>query len=61
MTPGDCPNELKTVDVGGVKSYCGPWKRYTNCREAGVCVYEEIGSPADGQMTIFDVLEDECE
>lgn len=61
MTPGECPNEARVADVGGGKSYCGPWGRWTNCREAGACVYEEAAAagPADGQMTIFDLMEDD--
>lgn len=36
--PGACPNEGATVDIGGGKSYCIPWERWTNCRECGHCV-----------------------
>ena len=62
MKPGDCPNEGTIVKVGdGVKSFCEPWGRYTNCREVGHCVYEDACCPDENQMTIFDILEEECD
>ena len=41
--PGACPNEEKLVAIGGGKSYCRPWGRWTNCREVGRCVWELCG------------------
>jgi len=38
--PGACADETRTVDIGGVKSFCAPWDCWTNCREVGHCVYE---------------------
>lgn len=34
----NCPNEGSVLD--GKKSYCVPWKCWTNCREVGHCVRE---------------------
>lgn len=59
MTPGECPREERVADVGGGKSYCGAWGRWTNCREAGACTWERAGRPAREQMTIFDLMGDE--
>lgn len=42
--PGECPDEGAVVDIGGGKSYCIPWERWTNCRCVGHCVYAEYGS-----------------
>lgn len=37
-TPGSCPDEQAVTNFGGKpKSYCAPWARWTNCREAGHC------------------------
>lgn len=44
--PGECPDEGAVADIGGGKSYCVPWQRWTNCREAGHCVMESIGEEA---------------
>ena len=38
--PGACPEELRTVDVGGGKSFCRLMDCWTNCREVRHCVYE---------------------
>ena len=43
--PRNCPHELTTVDIGGGKSFCAIWDRWTNCREVGYCVYAKY---ADG-------------
>ena len=40
--PGNCSDEGSVVDIGGGKSYCTPWERWTNCRECGSCVYERF-------------------
>ena len=37
--PFDCPHELKTVDIGGGKSFCALMDAWTNCREVGHCVH----------------------
>ena len=37
---GACPEELRTVDVGGGKSFCRLMDCWTNCLEVGHCVYE---------------------
>lgn len=37
----DCPHESSVVD--GKKSFCELWQKWTNCREAGNCVYETYG------------------
>lgn len=42
--PGNCPDELSTVDIGGGKSLCKLWDRWTNCREVGYCVYSRYGN-----------------
>lgn len=39
-----CPHEGAVID--GKKSYCEMWGRWTNCREAGRCVYRERGKGA---------------
>lgn len=41
--PGNCPNEVAVADIGGGKSYCIPWERWTNCREVGYCVFAKYG------------------
>ena len=41
--PGECPDEKKVVDIGGGKSFCDPWDRWTNCREVGYCVLDSVG------------------
>ena len=41
--PFHCADEGKTVDIGGGKSYCLPWERWTNCRSVGYCVYKKYG------------------
>ena len=41
-TPGNCPHETATVDIGGGKSFCEPWQTWTNCREVSHCVYEQF-------------------
>ena len=38
--PGRCADEGAVADIGGGKSYCMPWRCWTNCREVGHCVYE---------------------
>lgn len=38
MTPGRCPHETSQLD--GKKSNCSLMKSWTNCREAGVCLWE---------------------
>ena len=38
-TPFDCSDEGAVSDIGGGKSFCVPWDRWTNCREVGHCVY----------------------
>lgn len=35
-----CPDEGIVLD--DKKSYCRPWGRWTNCREANNCVYEDM-------------------
>lgn len=40
--PGNCPHEQSTVDIGGGKSLCELLGAWTNCREMGHCVYEQI-------------------
>ncbi len=40
--PRNCSDEGKVVDIGGGKSFCVPWDTWTNCREAGRCVYAEV-------------------
>lgn len=57
--PGECPDEGGVADVGGGKSFCEPWDCWTNCREVGHCVYESAHGSGDGQMTMFDFMEDE--
>lgn len=42
--PFDCPDEGAVVDIGGGKSFCTPWDRWTNCREVGRCVFAECGT-----------------
>lgn len=37
--PFDCPDAATVVDIGGGKTYCEPWQTWTNCREAGHCVF----------------------
>lgn len=44
--PGDCPEESRLTD--NLKSYCDVWQRWTNCREAGHCVYESMNGESDG-------------
>ena len=39
--PFACPFEASVADIGGGKSFCEPWGRWTNCREAGYCVRDE--------------------
>lgn len=58
MTPGECPNEGAVADIGGGKSFCIPWDRWTNCREAGHCVYEGLGD-APEQMRLFEIEEEQ--
>jgi len=41
-TPGNCPHEQNTVDIGGGKSLCELLGAWTNCRCVGHCVYEQI-------------------
>ena len=43
-TPGDCPHEERVADIGKGKSYCKPWRRWTNCREVGYCVKARCGN-----------------
>lgn len=38
-TPGNCPHETKTVDIGGGKSFCALMDAWTNCREVKHCVH----------------------
>ena len=38
--PTTCPDCGAVADVGGGKSYCMPWERWTNCLEVMHCVYE---------------------
>lgn len=42
-TPFNCEHESAVVDIGGGKSFCDLWQRWTNCREVGHCVYQSIG------------------
>lgn len=44
--PFSCPDEGSVVDIGGGKSFCLPWDRWTNCRECGHCVFDLIGDAA---------------
>lgn len=37
--PFDCPDARAVVDIGGGKTYCEPWQTWTNCLEAGHCVF----------------------
>lgn len=40
--PHDCPNCGAVLDTAkGGKSFCIPWDCWTNCREAGHCIYVE--------------------
>lgn len=60
MTPGRCPNEGAVADIGGGKSYCTPWERWTNCREVGHCTLETAKNENDGkarQESLFDLVE----
>lgn len=41
--PFNCPYESAVVDIGGGKTFCDLWQRWTNCREVGHCVYQSIG------------------
>lgn len=45
MMPGGCSNEGSVLD--GKKSFCEVWGRWTNCREAGHCVYETTGGEVE--------------
>lgn len=59
--PGACPDEGTVVDIGGGKSYCIPWERWTNCREVGRCVLETIEeSETRGQVhaSLLDLLKE---
>lgn len=37
--PRDCPRALKTVDIGGGKTFCESMGMWTNCLEVNHCVY----------------------
>lgn len=39
--PGRCDEETRLADIGGGKSFCAVWDRWTNCREVGYCVFEK--------------------
>ena len=39
FTPGDCPHESATVDIGGGKTFCESMGMWTNCLEVNHCVY----------------------
>lgn len=39
--PFSCIDSGATVDIGGGKTFCKPWQRWTNCREVGHCVFAE--------------------
>lgn len=43
--PGSCPDEASVAPIGGGKSYCRQWQRWTNCREVGHCVWDAVGRP----------------
>lgn len=50
--PRQCPDCGAVADIGGGKSFCIPWDRWTNCLEVDHCVYETYGkgeAVADGQ------------
>lgn len=60
MTPGSCLNEGAVADIGGGKSYCIPWERWTNCREVGHCTLDAAKDENDGkarQESILDLME----
>lgn len=40
-----CPYEGSVLD--GKKPFCEAWGRWTNCREAGRCVYEATGGKVE--------------
>lgn len=48
-TPGECAWEGAVADIGGGKSYCIPWGRWTNCREVGHCVMDSTEGMDDGK------------
>lgn len=54
MTPGSCEYEISNLD--GKKVYCGLWECWTNCREMGYCIYEDVKGKKDErneQLTLF--------
>jgi len=57
--PGSCPNEGAVADIGGGKSYCITWEKWTNCREVGHCTFESVKNENDGkarQESLFDLM-----
>lgn len=38
--PFNCQHESSVVDIGGGKSFCELWQKWTNCREVEHCVYQ---------------------
>lgn len=46
--PGECQHERKVID--DKKCFCKIWDKWTNCREAGRCVYLVIGKPAENKV-----------
>lgn len=40
--PGRCQHETSLVDIGAGKSFCARLDKWTNCREAGHCVADDL-------------------